>query len=669
MRKLSRIGISLAVLVTLTMLSSTVIVPSYDISSETELSAKSKILVYASHAPISISGDSGFLEENASTGISWGSGIASDPYVIRGWDIDATGFLDGIFIGNSDVFFKIVDCRVRTARAWTGGGIHLMGVSNGCLDNNTCSNNVAGVRLDFSRSITVTDCNCSGNFRGIYVGSSTGGSTLSNNTISNNDHGILLGSSSENNLYDNNCTMNGVGIELLWGSNSNRMFRNNAANNSRGISMQSSCEENLLFDNTCTGNSIGIFVGASSRNTICSNNISVNAQYGVKFESFGDPLSTNGNRIWNNSFYHNNGAEETFSLLHVQAYDIGFNYWNSSGSAYNYGNYWSDWKTYNYAPYGITDYPYVIDGTGSRDYYPHAPDSDVDGIPDDWEIYLGLDPLNPDDALADSDSDGLNNLKEFWHGTNMTSSDTDSDLLPDCWEVLNGFDPLTDAEATHDEDLDGLSNLAECQNRTDPNNWDTDADGLSDGVELVFSKTDPTEADSDLDGVSDGLQFVCEGGYAAMVQILSDNWTGLQIFWSGYSISIRTNSSVLSATFDRDNKTLTVGVSGPSGTIGACRIVVPKAMIDSSSEISVFLDDQMVNFTLTQNDTYYTIDILYSHSTHELVTDFAHSSEVTPQPVTPSTETPLWLITGALAAIAAVLAAALMVRGKRKKKA
>jgi H+/gluconate symporter-like permease len=90
-------------------------------------------------------------------------------------------------------------------------------------------------------------------------------------------------------------------------------------------------------------------------------------------------------------------------------------------------------------------------------------------------------------------------------------------------------------------------------------------------------------------------------------------------------------------------------------------------MVNSSSDISVFLDDQAIDFTLTQNDTYYTIDITYTHSTHELMTGFVHSSG-TPAPGTPAPAIPLELIVGAVAAIAAIFAIAMVARGRKKGK-
>jgi hypothetical protein len=44
------------------------------------------------------------------------------------------------------------------------------------------------------------------------------------------------------------------------------------------------------------------------------------------------------------------------------------------------------------------------------------PDSDGDGIPDDWELAQGLNGNDPSDASIDSDGDGFSNLEEFLAG-------------------------------------------------------------------------------------------------------------------------------------------------------------------------------------------------------------------------------------------------------------
>ena len=60
---------------------------------------------------------------------------------------------------------------------------------------------------------------------------------------------------------------------------------------------------------------------------------------------------------------------------------------------------------------GLDDY------VASWEFTLSMPDSDSDGMLDDWEVDHGLNP-NEDDSLGDLDSDGLNNLYEFQNGSN-----------------------------------------------------------------------------------------------------------------------------------------------------------------------------------------------------------------------------------------------------------
>lgn len=84
--------------------------------------------------------------------------------------------------------------------------------------------------------------------------------------------------------------------------------------------------------------------------------------------------------------------------------------------------------------------------------------------------------------------------------------DADLDLLPDSWERAHGLDTSRD-DALDDTDGDGLDNLTEHRFELDPSAADTDSDGLSDGEEISGGDrglpSDPRVADTDADGTDD----------------------------------------------------------------------------------------------------------------------------------------------------------------------
>ena len=51
---------------------------------------------------------------------------------------------------------------------------------------------------------------------------------------------------------------------------------------------------------------------------------------------------------------------------------------------------------------------------------PAPPDSDGDGMADEWESKFGLDPKNAGDNSQDNDKDGYTNFEEFLNGTDPT---------------------------------------------------------------------------------------------------------------------------------------------------------------------------------------------------------------------------------------------------------
>jgi hypothetical protein len=217
----------------------------------------------------------------------------------------------------------------------------------------------------------------------------------------------------------------------------------------------------------------------------------------------------------------------------------------------------------------------------------------------------------------DTDGDGITDFEDL---------DDDNDDMPDTWESQFGFDPLNHSDSSTDSDSDGLTNIQEFLNKSEPNNTDTDGDNLGDGFEVIFSKTKPDDWDTNNNSIGDGLEFIESQGYLGWIELLPDNWIGMTISWDNYTVYVKTNSSVLEGEFDKDEQKLKIKVSGPEGTSGVTEIDVPKSLCEPD-DIEIMLDGELINYTITEDDTYYYIHVEYNHSAHELTADFTRKIE------------------------------------------
>ncbi|MEZ0389339.1 MAG: Ig-like domain-containing protein, partial [Verrucomicrobium sp.] len=93
------------------------------------------------------------------------------------------------------------------------------------------------------------------------------------------------------------------------------------------------------------------------------------------------------------------------------------------------------------------------------------PDSDLDGLGDEWETSHFGDLSQT--ATDDYDNDGALNLAEFQQGTNPTIDDTDADGMTDGQELAAGLNPLVD-DSLNDLDGDRYPNIFEVKNSSNP---------------------------------------------------------------------------------------------------------------------------------------------------------------------------------------------------------
>jgi len=451
-RHISAAGVIALIIVAIAVAASLVTVRFENVSPRNDLSERRVAISYVVHDPILIEGNTGFTNES---GVVWGSGTSSDPYVIEGWEI---GWFPSIGIGirNASAHFVIQDCYVHHGASGVGNysAIFLYSCSNGTIRDCRCSNDHLGIVFGFSNNCSLASNNCSNNHNGILLADSrdnilanntcssnteygiwlypSDANSLIDNTCSNNTHGIYLKSSNRNSLTNNTCFSNsrqGIDLEysdgnslvdntcysnlcdgiqllysfsnilvgntcssnilvgiMLFSSDNCSLSNSRCFSNSEGIGLDSThgsnltnnvCNDNTdgiglsyvchntLINNTCSSNNgFGIRLSNSISNVLVSNNCSGNLQYGLTID-----VASSGNVIWCNVFSHNNGAVDTYSSSHIQAFDSGTgNWWNTSSG---YGNFWSDWTTPDVDGNGIVDLPYNISGSaGAKDYYP-----------------------------------------------------------------------------------------------------------------------------------------------------------------------------------------------------------------------------------------------------------------------------------------------------------
>ncbi|MFX0125420.1 MAG: NosD domain-containing protein [Candidatus Hodarchaeota archaeon] len=340
---------------------------------------------------------------------------------------------------NSRHMMVVNSTRTRIyALVWTEG-ILLSNSEKSVVINNTCQNYLYGISLENSENSTVSTNICKNNKRGISLHSSRDSIVINNTCFQNYGHGIFVTGSSLAMIIYNNCSQN----------------------NWSGIILDSS--ENVTIScNKCSFNTnTGFSLRNSTKCGITLNTLLENQGYGI----FLDEASLN-NTIHHNAFFLNKNGFN-------QAADNGTNnQWYDTATMK--GNYWEN--------HNGTD-EYLIDGTaGARDSYPLVMlDLDIDGMPDDWEVEMGLNPL-VNDGNADPDGDSLLNIAEYLHKTDPYDPDSDVDGMPDGWEVQMGIDPIIN-DAKKDPDKDGLTNLQEYRTGTDPRDSDSDDDFFRDGLD------------------------------------------------------------------------------------------------------------------------------------------------------------------------------------------
>jgi len=221
----------------------------------TGLVVPARASTYQPHSPITIDGNAGFTSANGVTG---GSGTLSDPYIIQGWDINASGIGCCNAYGNAGLVIEHTNASfiVRNVYVHQGlpvdEGIMLRLVSNGFVENSVTSEDYFGIVVDSSTNVTVSGNTVySNNPYGIYL-YHTGNSMVSgNNVYFNQNAGIYLDTSTDVTVTDNL-----VHDQVIM-----------------GIDTYTTSYDTIVANNVSNNGEIGIRLYLSSYNLVYHNNL------------------------------------------------------------------------------------------------------------------------------------------------------------------------------------------------------------------------------------------------------------------------------------------------------------------------------------------------------------------------------------------------------------
>jgi len=417
----------------------------------------------ATHAAITINGDSGFVSEN---GVVSGSGTAYDPYIIEGWEIDDPS-APGICIMNTVAHFTIRDVCIGF-NTNSNDGVVLDKVRNANLDNievqSTNHGIHKGIGLTYCDNISIVNASVTNvwvGIDGVYCGNLTIASndllkndygiylygcervTISNNSASTSTrYGINVVNTSNISLINNSAVGNSVGFVFEYSSNVS-FVSNNANSNGEGVSW-GICRDTFVSKNSLTNSGPGLIFGSCTNFTITHNllthnldglqifncrqmsiafnNVSLSGIYGIVL------ISSLGCSIWSNSFISN--ARQAYDDRGTEnSWDAGY----PTG-----GNAWSDYAGVdkNYGPGqnisgqdGIGDTPYSTYGNGT-DYYPLMVrfNTPIDSLVASFTVTPSSGDTNTIfafDASVSSDFNGsTNSLRFHWNWENDGIWDT-----------------------------------------------------------------------------------------------------------------------------------------------------------------------------------------------------------------------------------------------------
>lgn len=419
--------------------------------------------MFMTHSPILIEDEAALTTADGVTG---GDGTLVNPFVIEGWDINASGATAaGIAISNITSHLVIRNVNVHSGLPGNLG-IALVNLTNCTVEHSHSSYNAAGIGALMCDHIVIQ-----------------------NNTVENNDlEGILIFDTDYARVAHNIAVNSGIGVALFDAHGSSVVDNAMTNNNFAGLAVQYS-NLTTVSENIMDNNSIGLLMTQSEWNHIDKNEVVRNWNTGVYLmyshnntlfsNAIADTLGGYGATLMlstNNTIYHNNFLD---NFLSPQASDdSGLNHWNLSYPTG--GNYWSDYTGSDSfggsdqntgGPDGLGDTPYDIDSTLTvRDNYPQMMKVVYDNTP---TAFFTVTPASGTVSTAFTFNASLT-----WDPDNLTSDlkirwDFNGDGT---WDTVWSTDKIVQHTYTQVGEYNVTMEVMATQNRTGNMTWPVEVD-------------------------------------------------------------------------------------------------------------------------------------------------------------------------------------------------
>jgi len=120
--------------------------------------------------------------------------------------------------------------------------------------------------------------------------------------------------------------------------------------------------------------------------------------------------------------------------------------------------------------------------------------------------------------------------------------------------------------------------------------------------------------------------------------------------------SVTSNSTITEYAFNSTSKALSFTVSGASGTTGYVDVYIPKSLINDVSDLTVYLDGNLITYNSESQADSWILSFSYAHSEHKVTIDL--SAAISKEDETP-TDFTIYIIIIAVVIAAAVATIAL----------